>query len=181
MSHPAALTADASLRRLGYSVRGLSNWILDLADRLELPVTNMALNKLLYFAYEKMLIEEGVILTDARIEAWDHGPVFREVYHAFKVSGDGPIRERVQFYSVDTGEVETSRVELPPETASRLESLLRPLLPLSASRLRQVSHAKGGAWHQVWCYDGYANPGMEITPGRILLAATQREVSDGRH
>jgi uncharacterized phage-associated protein len=141
----------------------------------------MALNKLLYFAYEKMLVEEGAVLTDARIEAWDHGPVFREVYHAFKANGDGPIRDRVQFYSVDSGKVETSKVELPSEMAAKLESFLKPLLPLTASRLREISHAEGGAWHQVWCYDGYANPGMEITPDRVLSAATQWEASDGRH
>jgi uncharacterized phage-associated protein len=180
MPDPLAPTVT-DLKRLGYSVRGLSNWILDLADRLGLPITNMALNKLLYFAYEKLLLEEGAVLTDARIEAWEHGPVFREVYHAFKANGETPINDRVQFYSVDTGKAETSAVELPPRMASKLEKVLRPLLPLSASRLREISHVEGGAWHQVWCYDGYANPGMEITPDRILSAASEREVSYDRH
>lgn len=168
-------------RRLGYSVRGLANWILDLGDRLGVPITNMALNKLLYFAYEKVLVEHRALLTDARIEAWDHGPVFREVYHAFKASGDRPIKERVHFYSVHTKAVEKSTVDLDAEVASMLDGLLRPLLPLSASRLRNLSHVEGGAWHQVWSHDGYANPGMEITPETILQTASTRETVDGEH
>jgi uncharacterized phage-associated protein len=168
-------------KRLGYSVRGLANWILDLGDKLGLPITNMALNKLLYFAIEKVLIERQALLTDARIEAWDHGPVFREVYHGFKASGDKPIKDRVHFYSVDTKTVEKSAVQLNSELASMLEEFLRPLLPLSAFRLRHLSHVEGGAWHRVWSHEGYANPGMEIGPETIIQAAKSRETVDGQH
>jgi uncharacterized phage-associated protein len=159
---------DTPPKRLGHSVRGLANWILDLADRKNLSVTNMALNKLLFFAVERVLLERRALLTDARIEAWDHGPVFREVYHAFRQCGDNPIKDRISFYSVDTKHLERSAVALNCELAKLLEETLAPLLPLSASRLRNMSHVEGGAWHKVWAYDGFANPGMEITPEVIL-------------
>ena len=169
---------DASLgetfARLRYSVRGLANWILDLSSNRGFEVTNMALNKLIYFAIERALIEKRILLTDARIEAWDHGPVLREVYHSCKANGDKPIVDRISFYSVDTQKVETSSVVLPPDLSDFLEDTLEPLLPLNASRLRNMSHVEGGAWHQVWCHEGYANPGMEITPELILSAAVSK-------
>lgn len=159
---------DRSLQRRGYSVRGLANWVLDYAAELKLPVTNMALNKLVYFAYERSLLRRGMILTNAKIEAWDHGPVFREVYQAFKSFADRPITSRASFFSIQTGAVEESVVDLSEDDASFLRNALRELVPLSASKLRELSHIEGGAWHQVWCYDGHANPGMEITPDLIL-------------
>ena len=178
-SPPSSTTAP--IKRLRYSVRGLANWILDFAERSGFAVSNMALNKLIFFAIEKVLIEKRELLTDARIEAWDHGPVFREVYHSFKQNGDKPIENRISFYSVDSQKVETSSVELPEEISELLEGALLPLLPLSASRLRNLSHVEGGAWHQVWSYDGYANPGMEIKPELILSAAgVEGILDDGR-
>lgn len=141
----------------------------------------MALNKLLYFAYEKALVERGLILTEAKIEAWDHGPVFREAYHAFKKYGDKEIKDRVSFYSVDTGNVEISSVVLDLELEQFLERVIVPLLPLSAFRLRQMSHIEGGAWHRVWLYEGHANPGMEISPELILIAAKTQDHSHAKH
>lgn len=157
-----------TIPRLKHSIRGIANWVLDFADEIGYPVTNMALNKLIFFAFEKVLKEDRIILTDAKIEAWDHGPVFREVYQGFKSYGDGHITGRVRFYSLDTGEQVVATANLDPAISDRLKAILKPLIPLSASKLRNLSHVEGGAWHQVWCHDGYANPGMEITPELIL-------------
>lgn len=166
---------DQSLHRCGHSVRGLANWILDYAAELGLPITNMALNKLVYFAYESTLLRHGKIVTNAKIEAWDHGPVFREVYQAFKSFGDRPITARASFFSTRTGDVETSVAKLTDEDAAFLRKGLHDLMSLSASRLRELSHIPGGAWHRVWCYDGHANPGMEITP-ELILDLSQKDI-----
>lgn len=168
---------SANLKKLGISVRGIANWILDYADSLNFSVTNMALNKLVYFAYEKVLLEKGEILTNAKIEAWEHGPVFREVYQDFKRFGDKAIVSRAQFFSIASGGMEVAICDLDDQLEEYLKTVVRPLLPLSASRLRGLSHAKGGAWEKAWSYDGNSNPGMEITPSLILDSVT----SQGEH
>jgi uncharacterized phage-associated protein len=160
-----------SIERRGYSIRGLANWILDYAAELGVPVTNMALNKLAFFALERMLVERQVLLTNARIEAWEHGPVFREIYQSFKDCGDGAISSRSKFFSPPTATFKTVHVELQPEDEALLRDALLPLIPLTASRLRAISHGEGGAWHRVWWHDGEANPGMEITPALLLEAS----------
>ena len=169
MSGSATGPAPSPYRR-GYSVRGLANWVLDYAAELGQPVTNMALNKLVYFAVERMLVRQLAALTNAKIEAWDHGPVFREVYQAFKQHGDRAITTRASFFSVKSGEVERSVAELSREDEHFLRGALLDLLPLSASKLRELSHIEGGAWHRVWCYSGHAHPGMEITHDLLLEA-----------
>ena len=45
-------------------------------------ITNMKLNKLVYFAYATAL-RDGVTLFDDEIEAWQYGAVIPEVYSAF--------------------------------------------------------------------------------------------------
>ena len=162
----------------GYSIRGVANWILDFAESKGHKLTNMAINKLAFFAYEALLLKRARVLTKAKIEAWDHGPVFRELYQDFKKFGDRPITGRASFYSVQTGNTEISGVSLAAEDESELIEALTPLVGLRASQLRELSHVEGGAWHRVWSYDGYANPGMEITPELILEAAAA--VSGGR-
>lgn len=157
------------ITRRGYSIRGLANWLLDYADELNRPITNMALNKLLFFAYEEYLVRFRTILTNAKIEAWEHGPVFREVYQSFKCHGDRPITGRASFFSTQTMKVEESVVDISPADEARLKTAIAPLMRLSAARLRNMSHIEGGAWHQVWWYQGHANPGMEITPNLILM------------
>lgn len=154
--------------QLNYSIRGLANWVLDYAEEIGAPVTNMALNKLLYFAYEATLLNSKRVLTNAKIEAWEHGPVFREIYQAFKSFGDRPITSRASFFCVATMSPEITRPNLDPSIAAELKTALAPYMRLSASRLREISHRIDGPWFKVWWYRGTANPGMEITPRLIL-------------
>ncbi len=156
--------------RRGYSVRGLANWILDYADELGVPITNMALNKLIFFAFEDTLLRSGVALTNAKIEAWEHGPVFREIYQEFKDYVDRPITSRASFFSPQTMSVEISVLQLTAADDASMKATLAPLMSLSAAQLRQLSHVAGGAWHSVWWYRGHSNPGMEITHELILAS-----------
>lgn len=47
-------------------------------------VSNLKLQKLLFYAQGKSLAECGKMLFDARIEAWQHGPVIADIYHEYK-------------------------------------------------------------------------------------------------
>lgn len=171
------IDAPSKFSRTGHSVRALANWILNYADEIKQPITNMGLNKLLYFAYEELLFRDHVIITNAKIEAWEHGPVFREVYHAFKDYADRPIKGRASFFSTTTGEVEESTANLTESEESALKAALLPFMSLSAAKLRQLSHVDNGAWYRVWWYDGHANPGMEITPELIWTSRGTRHSS----
>lgn len=160
--------SPVSLSRDKISVRSLANWVLELADKNGAPITNMALNKLVYFLVEKVLTERGRLLTDAKIEAWEHGPVFRELYHQFKTRGDKPIADRARYFDISTGTLNPASPGVPSDLAEELEDFIKPLLPWPAAKLRALSHVTDGPWHRVWAYEGYANPGMEITPETIL-------------
>lgn len=143
-------------------VRGLANFVLDIADRKEADVSNMALNKILYFVHCDYLLEKRLPLVSAKIEAWEHGPVFREVYHEFKKWVDQPIKGRATRVDPDSGEVVLAEADFGNE-AEYLKELVDRYITFSAAHLRAISHRVGGPWHEVWGHDGRTNPGMKIS------------------
>ena len=144
-------------------VRALANAILDEADALAVTMTNMALNKIAYFVHCDYLLERSQPLVGAKIEAWQHGPVFREVYHEFKRWGDEPINSRATKIDPVTGEPQLAGILVTSEEREYIGQLIQRYIRFSAAYLRAISHVDGGPWHRVWGHDGRANPGMKIS------------------
>ena len=130
-----------------YDARAVANLLLDLAQsEFARPITNLALQKLLYFAHGQHLIGSGTPLVNGAFEAWTYGPVHPAIYREFKQCGANPITERAVARDVMTGK--TSPIA--PVEDQSVRDLLRGILfaygRLSAGRLVDISHAKYGPW-----------------------------------
>jgi uncharacterized phage-associated protein len=66
-------------------------WLLAWADQNDASVSNLKVQKLLYYAQGHYLGIHGRPLFNDAIEAWAHGPVVRSVYHELKRYGNGSI------------------------------------------------------------------------------------------
>lgn len=64
-------------------------------------ISNLKLQKLLYYAQAWHLALYGPVLFQDSIEAWVHGPVVRDVFRNYKEYGWHPISERVQADGLD--------------------------------------------------------------------------------
>ena len=53
----------------------------------DIDITNLVLNKLVYFAQVESLRETGKPLFEDKIEAWSYGPVEKDVYYTFQKYG----------------------------------------------------------------------------------------------
>ena len=144
-------------------VRAIANIVLDYADERTIGVTNMALNKIVYFIHCDYLMEKGDPLVGAKIEAWKHGPVFREIYAEFKRWDDNYIRSRAFKVDPHSGEVIKAELSFGAEERAYIYSLIERYISFTAAHLRAISHRDGGPWHKVWGHDGRSNPGMRIT------------------
>ena len=69
----------------------VANYILSIANRDGDLISNLKLQKLLYYAQAWYLVNYNVPLFNERIEAWELGPVVREVYSHFKRFKSSPI------------------------------------------------------------------------------------------
>lgn len=168
------------LQHRNYDVRALANEILERAWRKKLQLTNMTLNKLTWFVFEKALLELRQLLTEARAEAWDHGPVFREIYATSKHFEEKPVRELIGVFSRATRRLEPARQEFDEDIDRIIESTIEAYGPLSASKLRALSHRKGSAWYYVWHSGQKTSAGMVISPSIIIAAARARSESNER-
>jgi uncharacterized phage-associated protein len=130
-----------------YDPRSIANLMLEEGHRRDTPITNLALQKLLYFAHALFLVERKRPLVSGNFEAWQYGPVHPAVYEAFKGGGDRPITTRATGINVVTGQ----RIELPlpenPEVKRHIERVMLSYGSLTPGRLVDISHAKDAPWH----------------------------------
>lgn len=134
---------------MSHDPRSVANFLLDLAGQQELKITNLALQKLLYFAHAHFLIQTGHPLVQGAFEAWEHGPVHPAVYHAFKAAGRDPIRFRAEGRDVMTGRPRPLAVPTDAGVRHCIYKVLAGYGHLSPRRLVDISHAPRGPWQAV--------------------------------
>jgi uncharacterized phage-associated protein len=158
---------------MAHDVRDIANLIIDESRNKGVQITNLSLNKIIYFLHASYLFEFNEPLVSAKIEAWDHGPVFREIYHQFKSFGRSTITGRARRLDVATGKFFEAEPSLSPDEDVFLRSLCSELLKIPAGKLVDMSHVEDGPWYQARYGGGRVNPGVEITDALILEAQEQ--------
>lgn len=129
-----------------FDARAVANFILELAERDGRAVSNLVLQKLVYFAHGTFLSRTGLPLVSGEFEAWKHGPVHPHIYHAFKEYGADAISGRAQTINPVTQE-RLSVPEIESDAARNVvEDVYRSLRHRSPAALRAVSHAKNSPW-----------------------------------
>lgn len=130
-----------------YDPRAIANMIVEEGQQVGRPVTNLALQKLLYFAHALFLVERKQPLVSGYFEAWQYGPVHPTVYQAFKGAEDQPITFLATAMNALTGE----RTRLPnptdPEIVQHIRRVMMSYGRLTPGRLVDISHAKDAPWH----------------------------------
>jgi uncharacterized phage-associated protein len=132
-----------------YDSRAIANLILDEGDRIERPITNLALQKLLYFAHALFLIERKRPLVSGYFEAWKLGPVHPAAYQAFKPAGDRAITFRAFRQDLLTGELSAIPSPREPDVRQHIGRVMSSYGRLTPGRLIDISHAKGAPWAHV--------------------------------
>lgn len=158
----------------GCDVRAIANLVLEEAEELKCSITNLHLNKALFFMHVDFLQEFGQPLVSAKIEAWEHGPVFREIYNQFKRFRRSAIGSRAKKVDFDSGELIDAWEDINSEVEEKARSLARFYVRIPASVLYDLAHAKGGAWDKVFNNSGQFNVGMEITNELIFQHELKR-------
>jgi uncharacterized phage-associated protein len=73
------------------TAREIANYFLTLQDEDGGDISNLKLQKLLYYAQGLHLASYGMPLFSEGIYAWQHGPVVPDIYQEFKQFGSGAI------------------------------------------------------------------------------------------
>jgi len=148
---------------MAHDVRGVANFVLDLAQDEEFTLSNLSVNKVVFFLHPHFLVQFGKPLVSAKVEAWNYGPVFRELYREFKSFEDQAITGRAYRISADSGNRELCTYEFSDAERSFLEQIARKYIHLSPRQLIAMSHEKNGPWDQVWNHVTRTNASMSIS------------------
>jgi len=105
-----------------------ANYILRCMHDSGEPISNLKLQKLLYYAQGWHLALKDEPLFNERIEAWVHGPAVPPVYGSFKQWSWQPI------------DWDPGKVDLPAPAKEHLDRVLERYGPLTAFHLEQLTH-----------------------------------------
>lgn len=74
-----------------YSAIDVAKYIIVRCNQLGKTISNLKLQKILYFVQAEFLVSQDQPCFHEQIEAWDFGPVIPDVYHRYKVYGSASI------------------------------------------------------------------------------------------
>ena len=105
-------------------------------------ITNLKLQKLLFYAQAEHLQKRTQPLFEDQISAWKYGPVVSTVYNWLKECGGYNIID----FDVDTKDCE----KLKEKTTKFLDKIWDKYSRYSAWYLSGKTHQKGSAWHKIY-------------------------------
>lgn len=142
-------------QKVKYTAQEIAKWFLykNYAEQKEKVATNddyevyegithLKLQKLLYNAQGVCLATIGIKLFSDDLEAWEHGPVVRNVYDTYCVFGRNSIIIPV---TPENNEI-IRRIESDTEIKNILDLVYDNFSIYTAWQLREMSHVKGGPW-----------------------------------
>ena len=126
-----------------YDALEVANYVINKCTVENYPVSNLQLQKILYFLQKKYLIQQGRRLFKDAIEAWQFGPVVSEVYYQY--CGFGSMTITMEYPVMLSSE---DRMEIDPVVEEK-----RTKKPWY---LVAETHAPGKAWDEIY-QDGLGN------------------------
>jgi uncharacterized phage-associated protein len=136
--------------RAPYDARAVANFFLDLADQSQIPLTQLAVLKLLYFAQGWYLARSDAPLVLQDFEAWQFGPVIKIVRDEFSQFGDGAISGRATRFDLIRGKRSVVLPKLADEDQAFVKSIFAAYRGYDAWQLSELTHEAGSPWDCLW-------------------------------
>ncbi len=117
-----------------YRAEDIAEWFLN-KNRIQMNfedseyITNLKLQKLLYYAQGYFLAKKDTPLFEEDFLAWEHGPVIRKIYDKYKVNGANGIKYDSDF-----------KIDIDKETERILEEVYNEYGQYTAWKLRNMTH-----------------------------------------
>ncbi|MBN9451114.1 MAG: DUF4065 domain-containing protein [Bosea sp.] len=143
--------------------REIANIILDRSEYLNLHISNLSLNKILYFVngVNYKFTNEDLLMD--RFEAWEYGPVIKEIYYQFKKHGSERITSRATTTDFLTGKTEIFPKTITSDELDRILPVIDFFSRVPSGKLVDWSHMEGSPWYETWHHAGRLNVGMKIS------------------
>ena len=128
-----------------YQLPHVANAILYRAKAEDIPITQVKLQKMLYFLYKQYYLDHKVPLFSERFEPWTYGPVVTDVFYALRKYKGKPITG----YCPDAnGHLAMVRPELMTDLEPSFNRTWERYKRYTGKQLTDLTHKPGSAWNK---------------------------------
>lgn len=145
-----------------FPASAVANFFIDKSLRSRRRITNLRLQKLVYFAYGWCWPTYDRKLFAERVEAWKLGPVIPDLYHEFKHLGDGNIRSPSVYYDKERNDLFVVKIT-DTEMLGILHDKVWNKYTDPTYGLVNKTHQPGTPW-----YETYHNSNDSIIPDDLI-------------
>ncbi len=151
------MTAHDNIEKGGglSNISAVANYFIECSKKERIPLSNLYIQKLVYFAYGWIIVAEDENLFYDRIEAWKYGPVIPSLYHQLKQYGRGRITKKIMDY--DFYEDRFYYWKLNPNTSTEnwIKKVWDHYKLLPAGEMVDLTHKHGTPWRETVLNKGY--------------------------
>lgn len=151
-----------------YDVLEVCRHIVNYCNDHDYSITNLKLQKILYFIQADFLVSTSQKCFNDRIEAWDFGPVVPKAYRAYKQFGNSYIPKVTYYVEKNDSDFWSSKVKQYTDTVitepdkKRIDEIVDALSGYSATELVKITHQQ-----KPWINAFSSQNNKEITTGAI--------------
>lgn len=138
-----------------YSAIELSKHIVTKCTTDNHPISNLQLQKILYYIQKDYLLRNSIAFSD-NIEAWQFGPVVPNVYYRFCGFGAMPITNTYEDTNISFGDSQI------------IDAIVEEKRALDPWVMVEETHKKNGAWDQIY-RNGLGN--RDVIPCELIKKA----------
>lgn len=139
-----------------YSASDIAKYVLYKCISDKLPISNLQLQKILYYIQRYFLQNMKRALFKEEIEAWPFGPVVRDVYYQYCGYGALQIKD-----------VEKPNIILTDSEKQAIDNIIAEKRSVTPWELVEDTHQQGHAWDMVY-KDGLGY--KDVIPKEVIVA-----------
>lgn len=94
---------------MSYNVLDVCRYVINYSNENNYEISNLKLQKVLYFIQAYFLIEKNTPCFNEKIEAWDFGPVIPKAFYEYKQYGSGNIPTIKSYIVLDKNNIWDSK------------------------------------------------------------------------
>ncbi len=139
-----------------YDAIDVARYVINYSQEIGSPVSNLKLQKILYFIQGIYLSTLDKPCFSDDIEAWGFGPVISDVYHEFKGFGSNDIPTITEYFEYNKENPWASKFikyddsSISNENKKLIDVIVNMFKDVSASFLVAITHKDGSPWSQVY-------------------------------
>lgn len=116
---------------MAYNALAISSYLINYSSDIGKPISNLKLQKLLYYVQAAFLVELNRKCFDEGIVAWEYGPVVKDAYDKFKIYGRNYIPKQKDSDDIMQFDSEKNEIVLKPvkiNLTSKEETIIKNVI-----------------------------------------------------